>query len=69
MVTLAVSMVVGVAPSPKAVDTLLLVYTTGLWVYLAFKFDIVTPHPTICGEEIVRTTVPAVNSAESKKTN
>jgi len=59
-VFLAVMMGVG-SVSSSSVDTILLVYTTGLWVYLAFKirvqlyeicdvlgiwcFDILTPHP------------------------
>ena len=59
-VFLAVMMGMG-GVSSSSVDTILLVYTTGLWVYLAFKirvqlyeicdvlgiwcFDILTPHP------------------------
>lgn len=57
---LAAGMIAGVSPSPETLDTTLLIYTSGLWVYLAFKisvqiyeicdvlsiycFDIVTPY-------------------------
>jgi len=58
---LGAAMMAGVDFSAESLDTTILVYTTGLWVYLAFKirvqiyeicdvlgiwcFDIVTPHP------------------------
>lgn len=60
-VILAVSMMMGNSVSLEVLDTILFVYTTGLWVYLVFKirvqifeicdvlgiwcFDITTPHP------------------------
>ncbi len=60
-VVVAVWMTAGLSFSVESLDAFLLVYTTGLWVYLGFKirvyiyeicdvlgiycFDIVTPHP------------------------
>eukprot|EP01083_Nonionella_stella_P263927 895936_1 len=60
-VLLAAAMMAGIPFSAQSLDTLFMVYTTGLWVYVTFKirfhlweicdvlgiwcFDIVTPYP------------------------
>lgn len=70
-VALAMVMLAGVDISNQSVNTLLLTYTTALWVYLAFKirvqiyeicdmlgiwcFDIVTPHPKNLAETAKKT--------------
>ncbi|KAL7543176.1 hypothetical protein ACHAXR_012470 [Thalassiosira sp. AJA248-18] len=74
---LTVAMMAGLSVPAEHLDTLIFVYTTGLWVYLAFKirvhiyeicdvlgiwcFDIVTPHPKRLSEPTVAGTAKKTN--------
>jgi len=82
-VLLVAGMLSGVAYSNEALDAFLLVYTTGLWVYLAFKiriqvyeicdvlgiycFDIVTCHPKSTKEEDILGTTIPAIGNEDRK--